>query len=155
MQFDVKDVAILDHLQADGRISNADLAERVHLSPSACLRRVRQLEDAGVIDGYVTLINQTVIGKPSNVFIEVSLTSQSEHSLDAFEKAVAECKEVMECYLMTGDADYLLRVVASDPADFEHIHKTLLSRLPNVSRIRTSFALRTVCKKTALQIGAA
>lgn len=153
MNFDAKDTAILNHLQKDGRLSNADLAERVHLSPSACLRRVRQLEEAGVIDGYVTLVNQTVIGKPSNIFIEVSLTSQSEKCLDAFEKAVADCPEVMECYLMAGDSDYLLRVVASDPADYERIHKTHLSRLPYVSRIHTSFALRTVCKKTAIEIG--
>lgn len=153
MKLDAKDIAILKNLQLDGRLTNADLAERIHLSPSACLRRVRQLEEAGVIDGYVTLINQTVIGKPSNVFIEVSLNSQSEHTLNAFEAAVADCPEVMECYLMAGEADYLLRVVASDPADYERIHKTHLSRLPNVSRIHTSFALRTVCKKTALEIG--
>lgn len=152
MKLDAKDTAILKHLQLDGRLSNADLAERIHLSPSACLRRVRQLEEAGVIDGYVTLINQTVIGKPSNVFIEVSLNSQSEQTLNAFEVAVAQCPEVMECYLMAGDADYLLRVVASDPSDYERIHKTHLSRLPNVSRIHSSFALRTVCKKTALEI---
>lgn len=155
MQLDAKDAAILKHLQLDGRLSNADLAERIHLSPSACLRRVRQLEESGVIDGYVTLINQTVIGKPSNVFIEVSLNSQSEKTLNAFEAAVAACPEVMECYLMAGDADYLLRVVARDPADYERIHKTHLSRLPNVSRIHSSFALRTVCKKTALEIGEA
>lgn len=152
MKLDAKDIAILKSLQLDGRLSNADLAERIHLSPSACLRRVRQLEESGVIDGYVTLLNQTVIGKPSNVFIEVSLDSQSEQSLNAFEAAVSACPEVMECYLMAGDADYLLRVVARDPADYERIHKTHLSRLPHISRIHSSFALRTVCKKTALEI---
>ncbi len=153
MKLDHTDTAILKNLQPEGRLSNADLAERIHLSPSACLRRVRQLEDSGIIDGYAALVNQTAIGKPSNIFIEVSLDSQSEDSLDAFEKAVANCPEVMECYLMAGDADYLLRVVASDSADYERIHKTHLSRLPHISRIRSSFALRTVCKKTAFEIG--
>jgi len=153
MELDSIDIAILKNLQPEGRLTNADLAERIHLSPSSCLRRVRLLEDAGIIDGYAALVNQCAIGKPSNIFIEISLGSQSEESLNAFEQAVADCPEVMECYLMAGDADYLLRVVASDSADYERIHKTHLSRLPNVSRIRSSFALRTVCKKTAFEIG--
>ena len=153
MELDSIDIAILKNLQPEGRLTNADLAERIHLSPSSCLRRVRLLEDAGIIDGYAALVNQSAIGKPSNIFIEVSLVSQSEESLNAFEEAVADCPEVMECYLMAGDADYLLRVVASDSADYERIHKTHLSRLPNVSRIRSSFAIRTVCKKTAFEIG--
>ncbi len=153
MKLDATDIAILKNLQPEGRLTNADLADRIHLSPSACLRRVRHLEDAGIIDGYAALVNQNTIGKPSNIFIEVSLDSQSEESLNAFEVAVADCPEVMECYLMAGDADYLLRVVASDSADYERIHKTHLSRLPHVSRIRSSFAIRTVCKKTAFEIG--
>ena len=153
MDLDETDIAILRHLQPEGRLSNADLAERIHLSPSACLRRVRHLEDAGIIDGYAALVNQTAIGKPTNIFIEVSLDSQSEDSLNAFEDAVADCPEVMECYLMAGDADYLLRVVASGAADYERIHKTHLSRLPHISRIRSSFAIRTICKKTAFEIG--
>ena len=151
-KFDAIDKSILNAMQPNGRISNADLAEQINLSPSACLRRVRQLEDAGVIEGYATLVNPAAVGKPSNVFVEVSLSSQSEYSLNSFENAVAECPEVMECYLMAGDSDYLLRVVAADAADYERIHKTHLSRLPNVSRIRSQFTLRAVCKKTAFQI---
>ena len=151
-KIDAIDKAILNTMQSDGRISNADLAERINLSPSACLRRVRHLEDTGVIEGYAMLVNPAAIGKPSNIFVEVSLASQSEYSLNLFESAVAECPEVMECYLMAGESDYLLRVVAADAVDYERIHKTHLSRLPNVSRIRTQFTLRAVCKKTAFQI---
>jgi Lrp/AsnC family transcriptional regulator, leucine-responsive regulatory protein len=134
-------------------MTNAALAERVHLSPSACLRRVRRLEDEGVIEGYVMLVDQGAVGRPTNIFVEITLHSQSEEALDAFEQAVAACPDVMECYLMSGDADYLLRVAAADTADYERIHRTHLARLPGVARIRTSFALRTVCKKTALPVG--
>jgi len=147
------DRGILEQLQDDGRMTNAALAERVHLSPSACLRRVRRLEDEGVIEGYVMLVDQGAVGRPTNIFVEITLHSQSEEALDAFEQAVAACPDVMECYLMSGDADYLLRVAAADTADYERIHRTHLARLPGVARIRTSFALRTVCKKTALPVG--
>ena len=134
-------------------MTNAALAERVHLSPSACLRRVRRLEDEGVIEGYVMLVDQGAVGRPTNIFVEITLHSQSEEALDAFEQAVAACPDVMECYLMSGDAYYLLRVADADTADYERIHRTHLARLPGVARIRTSFALRTVCKKTALPVG--
>jgi Lrp/AsnC family leucine-responsive transcriptional regulator len=150
---DHTDRRILEQLQIDGRISNVDLAVRVHLSPSACLRRVRRLEDEGVIESYVMLVNQATIGRPTNVFVEITLQSQSEEALDAFERAVAGCPDVMECYLMAGDGDYLLRVAAADVADYERIHRMHLSRLPGVARIRSSFGLRTVCKKTAFQLG--
>jgi len=148
-ELDAKDRTILAHLQQDGRLSNADLADRVNLSPSATLRRVRMLEESGVIEGYAMLVNQKTIGKPTNIFVEVALNSQSEGNLNAFENAVAACPEVMECYLMSGDSDYMLRVVVADTSDYERVHKEYLSRLPNVSRIRSNFALRTVCKKTA------
>ncbi len=152
IDLDAIDRAILQNLQRDGRLSNADLAESINLSPSATLRRVRMLEEAGVIEGYAMLVNQKAIGKPTNIFVEVSLESQSEANLNAFEKAVDHCPEVMECYLMSGDSDYVLRVVVSDTADYERVHKEYLSRLPNVSRIRSNFALRTVCKKTAFAL---
>lgn len=152
MKLDTIDKSILNLLQSDGRISNSDLADRVGLSPSACLRRVRQLEEARIIEGYVMLVSPVAIGKPTNIFVEVSLASQSEYSLNSFENAVAECPEIMECYLMAGESDYLLRVVAKDATDYERIHKTHLSRLPNVSRIRSQFTLRAVCKKTSFQI---
>ncbi|MBC8270244.1 MAG: Lrp/AsnC family transcriptional regulator [Rhodospirillaceae bacterium] len=152
MKLDDIDFAILKNLQMEGRLSNAELAERIHLSPSACLRRVRLLEESGIIEGYTMLINQAAIGKRSNIFVEVSLTSQSEKNLGDFEAAVSDCPEIMECYLMAGGFDYLLRVAASDAADYERIHTLYLSRLPNVLRIQSNFALRTVCKKSVLPI---
>lgn len=153
IELDTIDRAILMQLQQDGRLTNAELAERVNLSPSATLRRVRMLEENGVIEGYAMLVNQRTIGKPTNIFVEVSLDSQSETNLNAFEHAVEACPEIMECYLMSGDSDYLLRVVVSDTEDYERVHKEYLSRLPNVSRIRSNFALRTVSKKTAFALG--
>ncbi len=152
MDLDKIDRKILAALQADGRVTNAELAERVHLSPSACLRRVRQLEAAGVIEGYSMVLNHAALGKPTNIFIEISLHSQSVESLDAFEKAVLDCPEVIECYLMSGDSDYLLRIVAADASDYERVHRTYLSRLPGVSRIRSNFALRPVTRRTGMQL---
>ena len=153
MKLDAIDYAIIKNLQIEGRLSNSDLAERIHLSPSACLRRVRLMEEAGIIEGYAMLVNPTAIGKSSIIYVEVSLTSQSEKNLVNFEKAVSDCPEIMECYLMAGSFDYLLKIVASGPSDYERIHTVYLSRLPNVSRIQSNFALRTVCKNTAFQIG--
>lgn len=149
---DATDRKILRLLQQDGRISNADLAEAIHLSPSSCLRRVRRLEDEGLIDRYVMLLNAAAIGRPTSIFIEISLQNQSEETLGAFEAAVAMSSEVMECYLMAGDSDYLLRIDVADMADYERIHKTHLARLPGVSGIRSNFTIRTVCKKTSYEI---
>lgn len=151
IECDRTDRQILQLLQSDGRMSNTDVAERVHLSPSACLRRTKRLEEEGLIEGY-RMLNQQAIGKPTNVFVEISLKSQNEEILDAFERAVIQCPDIMECYLMAGDADYVVRVIATDVADYERIHRTYLSRLPGVARLRSSFALRTVCHKTALPL---
>ncbi len=151
MKIDTTDRRILNLLQADGRITNADLAERIHLSQSACHRRVRQLEDAGLIDGYVMIVNQEAAGRPTNVFVEVTLKSQSDEVLDAFEHAVRECPEIMECYLMAGQADYLLRLAVADIADYERLHRGYLSQFPGVDRLRSIFAMRTVFKKTAME----
>ena len=148
MILDNKDRKILNLLQKNARISNADLADQINLSPSACLRRVRILETEGVIDGYSTIINQASIGRPTNVFVEVTLEDQREDSLSTFEAAVKECSDIMECYLMSGDADYLLRVIVADTSDFERVHK-LLGQLPKLARTRSSFVLRTVSKKMA------
>ena len=150
-EIDPTDRKILNLLQTEGRISNADLAEQINLSPSACLRRVRRLEDEGVIDSYVALLDQTAIGKPSDIFVEITVASQRDEALRAFEAAVAELPDVMECYLMSGSSDYMLRVAASDTADFERIHKNL-AQLPGLERTRSSFVLRTVCKKTAFHL---
>ncbi len=153
IRLDRYDKAILAELQADGRISNVQLAARVNLSESACLRRVRALEESGYIDGYVALINQAQAGIPGNVFVFIALNREVESELAAFEEAVRELPEVMECFLMTGEFDYLLRVVVTDMADFERLHRDSLTRLPGVARVNSSVAIRTVQKKTALPIG--
>ena len=152
ISLDRTDRAILHELQLDGRISNVKLAERANLSESACLRRVKLLEEAGIIGGYAMLINQAAVGLSGNVFVEIALTRQRREDQDVFEAAVAEVPEVMECYLMAGEYDYLLRVVVADAADYERIHHEQLTSLPGVARIRSSFALRTVTKGTELPI---
>ncbi len=152
MTLDRTDHLILAALQRDGRVSNRDLAERVHLSESACLRRVRALEDRGVITGYAAQVNPARVGLPGNVFVSITLNRQEQGDLAAFEEAVARVPEVMECYLMTGQQDYLLRVVVSDPADFERLHSQHLTRLPGVARVQSSFALRVVRKGAELPV---
>ena len=152
MDLDGVDTAILSVLQQDGRITNAELAERVNLSASATLRRTRALEDAGIISGYVALVDAGQVGRPTSVFVEISLASQREDELDAFEAAIRDTPEVMECHLMAGDADYLVKVQCADVADYERIHRQYLAVLPGVTRVRTSFALRTVLSTTALDI---
>jgi DNA-binding Lrp family transcriptional regulator len=152
MNLDRSDRAILSQLQEDARLPNVELARRINLSESACLRRVKLLEGAGVIDRYATLLNQKAVGLPDSVLVEVSLTREQQEDLDAFENAVRQLPEVMECYLMSGEYDYLLRVVVADTADYERIHREHITRLPGVLRVRSSFALRTVTKKTALPL---
>jgi len=151
-KLDRSDHAILVALQADGRISNVDLAERVNLSESACLRRVRALEKTGLIKGYVAQIDQAKAGLPVDVFVNITLEHQDLTELNAFEEAVKQIPEVMECYLMTGEHDYVLRVVVTDVNDFERIHQKYLTRLPGVDRINSSFALRTVRKTNQLPL---
>jgi len=152
MKLDSTDRKILRALQSDGRLSNSDLAERINLSPSACLRRVKQLEEQGVIAGYVMLLNPAAIGRPTIIFVEITLNSQSVQCQEAFEAAVRKNPEIMECYLMTGEADYLLRVAAGGASDYERLHKNHLSSLPGVARIKTAFGIRTVCTSTAYPI---
>ena len=152
VDFDRTDRAILETLQRNGRTSNVELAAAVHLSESACLRRVRQLEDSGVIGRYAMLVDQAKVGFPTDVFVQISLNRQQGEDLARFEEAVALVPEIMECHLMTGDADYLLRVIAADAADFERIHTRHLTRLPGVARVHSSFALRQVVKKTEIPI---
>ena len=149
---DRADRMILHELQLDAKLTNLALAERVNLSESACLRRVRRLEEAGMIRGYVGLVDQTRAGFPDNVFVQITLHSQQRDDLAAFEAAVKELPEVMECYLMSGEADYIIRVVVADARDYERIHSQHLTRLPGVDRVHSSFALRTVIKKTEIPI---
>jgi DNA-binding Lrp family transcriptional regulator len=152
MSFDRYDKLILEALQRDGRKSNVHLAAAVHLSESACLRRVRALEDSGMIDRYTALVSQPRAGLPGNVFVQIGLHREEQSELAAFEEAVKSIPEVMECYLMTGEFDYLLRVVVADMADFERIHKEALTRLPGVARVNSSVTIRTVQKKTELPL---
>ena len=153
MSLDKFDKAILNLLQKDGRISNVQLANAVSLSESACLRRVRALEEGGLIEGYVALLNQKQAGLSGDVFVHIALHREEQSELAAFESAVQSIPEVMECYLMTGEFDYLLRVVVSDMADFERLHKESLTRLPGVARVNSSVAIRTVRKTTELPLG--
>jgi Lrp/AsnC family leucine-responsive transcriptional regulator len=149
MDLDRYDRAILKLLQTDARITNASLAEKVSLSESACLRRVRALEQSGLVEGYTAVLNQQKAGYPVNVFVNITLDRQAQPGLEAFENAVRKLPEVMECYLMTGDFDYILRVVVADLADFERLHQHL-TRLPSVARVHSSFAVRTVTRSTVL-----
>jgi DNA-binding Lrp family transcriptional regulator len=153
-QPDDTDWRILATLQDDARLTNAELAERVFLSPSPCLRRVRDLEAAGLIRRYVTLLDPLRLGLTVSVFIQVSLEKQMRGALDTFETSVLARAEVMECYLMTGDADYLLRVVVRDMQSLERFIVDYLARIPGVSNIRSSFALKQVKYKTALPLPA-
>lgn len=144
MELDGIDRKILAALQTDGRLSNVELADRVGLSPSPCLRRVRLLEEAGIIDRYVALVDQRSVGLPVSVFISIKLERQQEEDLDRFEAEVSAYPEVLECYLMTGTQDYLLRVVVADLAAYERFLKTKLTRVGNVAAIESSFALKQV-----------
>ena len=146
------DLRILRRLQTDTSVSNVDLAAAVGLSQSPCLRRVRQLEARGVIARQVALVDQNAVGLPVSVFLQVSLERQVEDALRVFEAAVAAWPEVMECYLMTGNADYMLRVVAADLGAYERFLMDHLTRVPGVASIRSSFALKQVVYKTALPI---
>ncbi|MBP2300646.1 Lrp/AsnC family transcriptional regulator [Azospirillum picis] len=146
------DRKILSALQEDGRLHNNELAERVGLSPSPCLRRVKALEEAGVISRYVALVDPASVDLQLNIFVSVSLERQIEERIDAFESAVMTRPEVLECYLMTGDADYLLRVMVPDLASYERFLKDHLTRIPGVANIRSSFALKQVRYRTSLPL---
>ena len=144
MQLDTIDLRILDELQRDGGLSNVELARRVHLSPSPCLARVKALENHGVIDRYVALANPKALGLGLNVFISISLATQNRQSLADLEQRIAEHDEVMECYLMTGDSDYLIRIAVADMAALEKFIMEQLTPIPGIEKIRSSFALKQV-----------
>jgi Lrp/AsnC family transcriptional regulator, leucine-responsive regulatory protein len=152
MNLDGIDFKILGELQREGGISNVELARRVHLSPSPCLARVKALEAAGVISRYVALVNASAMGLGLNVFINISLKTQSKQALADFEQRIAEHDEVMECYLMTGDSDYLIRVAVADMAALERFILDQLTPIPGIEKIRTSFTLKQVRYKTALPL---
>ena len=149
---DSTDLKILQELQVDGALSNVELARRVHLSPSPCLTRVRALEAQGVIQRYVALADPKALGLGLNVFISISLKEQSRQALADFEQRIAEHDEVMECYLMTGDSDYLIRVAVADIAALERFILNQLTPIEGIEKIRSSFALKQVRYKTALPL---
>ena len=152
MNLDNFDKQLLSTLQKDGRISNVELAEAINLSESACLRRVRALEEKGFIDRFVALLDQKRVGLTDTVFVHIVLKREEKSELLAFEKAIKEIPEILECYLMTGEFDYLLHIVVANMADFERLHNDSLTQLPGVSRVNSSFAIRTVQKTTQLPL---
>jgi len=152
VDLDSRDRAILNLLQADGRLSNVELAEKVNLSPSACLRRVKLLEDRGLIARYVMLLDEKAVGLPGVAFVLITLDQQGRGALDTFEAAIQRHPEVTECCLLAGAADYMVRVAYADAADFERIHTQILTQLPGVVRVQSTLALRSVKKTTALPV---
>lgn len=152
MSLDRIDIAILDNLQKDGRMSNATLAEKVGLSQSACSRRLDLLEKSGVIRGYHARLSNKMLGHPVTVIVNISLSGQADKQLREFETAVRRCPNVLVCYLMSGEYDYLLRIAAKDLEDYERIHKFWLSAMPHVTKINSSFALREVADRTGLGV---
>lgn len=151
-QFDNIDTRILKVLQDNAYLSNAELSERIGISPSPCWRRVKRLQQKGVIRRRVTLLDPTIVGLPVSVFVRVSLERQIEAALETFENAVLSRPEVMECYLMTGDSDYLLRVVVADLAAYERFMVDYLTKINGVASINSSFALKQVKYSTALPL---
>ena len=147
------DRQILGHLQRNARVSNAKLAELVGLSPAPCLRRIRALEEAGIIRDYVALLDTRAVGRAVTVFIEIRLDLQVKDRLDILERAIREWPEVLECNLMTGDADYMLRVAVPDVVAYEHFLRDKLTRLEGVASVKSSFALKQVKYTTALPLG--
>lgn len=148
MALDALDKAILNALLRDARQSQVQLAERIPLSPTAIARRIKALEQDGVIEGYNARLNRDALGLHMTAFIQIALKSQNEELLAAFEKAALAAPNIVSCHLMSGDDDYLLTVLARDLADFERIHKEQLSRLPGVARLKSSFSLREVASRS-------
>jgi Lrp/AsnC family leucine-responsive transcriptional regulator len=149
---DALDRIILAELQEDGRLSNVELAARVHLSPSACLRRVKALEDSGVIAQYVALLNPKAVGRHGTSYTIVNLESTQPQKLDAFEQAVRDTPEILDCFYVAGANDYLMRFAYRDAEDLERFHADVLPRLPGVVRSNSMLVLRTVKKTTALTL---
>jgi len=143
-ELDSTDKIILAELQKNAQQPVAELAAKARLSPSSCHRRVKLLEAAGVITGYTANLDRVALGLANEFFVEISLSAQTEEAFERFEKAVQRVPEILECHLMSGQFDYLLRVAATDAADYERIHRSRISRLPGVQRIQSALALRMV-----------
>lgn len=153
MQFDHYDKQILNVLQAQGRITNQELADEISLSPSPCLRRVKQLEQDGVIDGYVALLNARKLGLTLMSFVQISMDKHTPERFERFEQAIAQYPEVMECHLITGQsADYLLKVIVKDMDAYQHFLLDKLTRIEGVTGVHSSFVMKSPVSKTALPI---
>lgn len=150
MKIDKIDEKILSHLEMHGRISNLDLAQAIGLSPAACLRRVRALEESGVITGYTVLLQALALGYGLTVWVEIGLASESAKALDDFERMVVTVPEVQECHLMSGDSDYLLKLLVRDLNDYERLHRRVLANLPHVAKVKSGFSIRQVCQRQGL-----
>jgi Lrp/AsnC family transcriptional regulator, leucine-responsive regulatory protein len=152
VQLDAIDRAILNELQAQGRLSNQELAQRVHLSPSACLRRVKALEDSGVISQYVALVNPRAVGRHGISYTIINLESMNTAQLEAFEQAARDQPEILDCFYVAGSNDYLIRFAYRDAEDLERFHAEVLMHLPGVARSNSMLVLRTVKKTTSLPV---
>lgn len=152
MMLDQSDRRILNELQTNARLTNLELAERIGMSPSSCLRRVRLMEEAGLIRGYALLLDPKAAGLPGNAFVQITLDGQRRAFLDAFEAAITKVPEVLSCYLLAGLADYLVHIAFRDTEDLERIHADILTRLPHVARLQSTLSLRTVKQSTALPV---
>lgn len=149
---DAIDRNILRGLQSNGRVTNADLAESIGLSPAACHKRVKRLEEGGIIQSYTAIIDRRAAGCSQSVFVQITLESQGSEALEAFETTVVNCPQIVECHLMTGDYDYQLHVIVMDAEEYEQLHRDLLTKLPGVARLTSSFALRTVRRTSEVPI---
>jgi Lrp/AsnC family transcriptional regulator, leucine-responsive regulatory protein len=148
-ELDEFDHKILLELERNGVLTAAALSDRVGLSPSACHRRVKAMEAAGVIEGYAAILSEKALGRSATVFVAVTLEDQRRETMAKFERAVAQCRDVQDCHLMTGESDYLLRIVIADDDRYERIHQETLSRLPGVRRLVSNFTIRTVFRRAA------
>ncbi|QGZ93288.1 Lrp/AsnC family transcriptional regulator [Terricaulis silvestris] len=149
VQLDDFDHKILIELERNGVLTAAALAERIGLSPSACHRRVKAMEAAGVIEGYAAILSEKALGRSATVFVAVTLENQRSETMASFERAVAKCREVQDCHLMTGESDYLLRITIGEDDGYERVHRETLSRLPGVRRLVSNFTIRTVFRRAA------
>jgi Lrp/AsnC family leucine-responsive transcriptional regulator len=149
VQLDDFDHKILIELERNGVLTAAALAERIGLSPSACHRRVKAMEAAGVIEGYAAILSEKALGRSATVFVAVTLENQRSETMASFERAVAKCREVQDCHLMTGESDYLLRITISEDDSYERVHRETLSKLPGVRRLVSNFTIRTVFRRAA------
>jgi len=152
VQLDAIDRTILNALQINGRLSNVELAQQVHLSPSACLRRVKQLEESGVIAGYVALVNPKAIGKQGTSYTIINLERMTTQALESFERAVLDCPDILDCFYVAGSNDYLIRFAYRDAEDLERFHTDVLMQLPEIARSNSMLVLRTIKRSTAFEL---